>query len=70
MNRIKVKSKNIKSIGYDEEKEILEIEFMKGEIYHYLDVDVVTFNDLMTADSHGRYFYSKIKGVKKYERKS
>ena len=35
MERIRVKSGTIRSIGYDESTKILEIEFQQGGIYRY-----------------------------------
>lgn len=65
MERESVKSKNIASIGYDETSEILEIEFISGGIYHYLDVPSFVYDELMDAESHGKYFAANIKD--KYE---
>ena len=61
MNRVDVQSSNIRSIGYDEKQEVLEIEFMIGAVYEYKAVDVITFNDLMKSDSKGRFFAANIK---------
>jgi len=59
MNRVPVSSSNIKSIGYD--NGTLEIEFNAGAVYQYSDVDVITFNNLMEADSVGSFFTQNIK---------
>ncbi len=56
MERQSVRSSNIASIGYDEINEILEIVFLSGGIYQYLDVPVYVYEELMDADSHGKYF--------------
>ncbi|KKM75635.1 hypothetical protein LCGC14_1388250 [marine sediment metagenome] len=64
MQRKQVKSSNIVSIGYDETKKVLEIEFNNG-VYQYIKVPVEIFKGLMSAESHGKYFYLNIKG--KYE---
>ncbi|MFC4739036.1 KTSC domain-containing protein [Flavobacterium ponti] len=61
MERETVKSSNIASIGYDETTEILEIEFLSGGIYQYLDVPYYMYEELMNADSHGKYFIAYIK---------
>jgi hypothetical protein len=60
-----VRSSNISSIGYDEKNEILEIEFLSGGIYQYLDVPVNVYEELMDADSHGKYFNEYIKEIYK-----
>lgn len=69
MERQTVNSSNISSIGYDEENEILEIEFKKGEIYQYFDVPYEVYDELMNAESHGKYLAANIKNVYKYEKK-
>ena len=47
-----VESSNFASIGYDLEKEILEIEFNHGGVYQYFDVPQSVYEELMNADSH------------------
>ena len=61
MERIIVKSSNLKSVGYDEKKEILEIEFHKGGIYQYFNVPKHIYETLMDASSLGKYHYRFIK---------
>lgn len=61
MNRQSVESSNLASIGYDAENEILEIEFNHGGVYQYFDVPENVYEELMNADSHGRYFVHNIK---------
>lgn len=61
MKRQSVESSNIASIGYDAENEILEIEFNHGGVYQYIDVPENVYEELMNADSHGRYFVHNIK---------
>lgn len=66
MKRTTVESSNLASVGYDEGSETLEIEFQNGGIYEYYDVEKSTFDALMTAESHGRYFIANIKGEYDY----
>lgn len=61
MERTEVSSSNIESIGYDESKEILEIEFKRGNIYQYKGVPDNIFQNLLRAGSHGKYFNVHIK---------
>lgn len=61
MKRTDVDSSMLNSVGYDEKKKILKVEFNHGGIYEYYDVEKETFNDLMSADSLGRYFINNIK---------
>jgi len=68
MKRTKVESSNLASIGYDEENEILEIEFNHGGIYQYFDVPKEEYEALMNADSHGKYFVANIREDYEYEK--
>lgn len=61
MDRIKVASSDISSVGYDSSKQVLEIEFLKGSIYQYSNVSFSLYNSLMGADSKGKYFNQFIK---------
>ena len=38
------------SVGYDEQSQILEIEFTGGEVYRYLDVPASVFHELMSVN--------------------
>ena len=67
MYRENVLSSSIKSVGYDSENEILEIEFRRGAIYQYSEVSLETVNELMLADSTGSYFSKNIARNYKYK---
>ena len=56
MNRERVSSSSIKSVGYDPDAEILEVEFLKSGIYHYFDVPSRIYEDLINAFSKGKYY--------------
>src|SRR5204863_285531 len=58
-----VVSKGIASIGYSKRLHILEIEFVNGAVYRYLQVAPSVHRDLMTADSKARYYDANIKGT-------
>lgn len=68
MERRRVESSNIASIGYDEATETLEIEFNNGSMYHYYDVPAHIYSGLMSADSHGKYLAANIKGYYRYSK--
>lgn len=64
--RTPVSSASIASVGYDPEKQILEIEFLHGAIYQYFDVPKEVYEELMNAGSHSSYFNYGIKNIFKY----
>lgn len=68
MERQKVQSSNLASIGYDEENQLLEIEFNHGGVYEYFDVPNDVYEELMNASSHGKYFISEIKDSYDYNK--
>ncbi len=61
MQRQNVSSSDIASIGYDQNLFILEIEFLSGGIYQYINVPSSIFQGIMSASSHGVYFHQYIK---------
>ena len=60
--RESVASKGIASIGYSKRLHILEIEFVNGAVYRYLEVAPSVYRDLMSADSKAGYYDRNIKG--------
>ena len=67
IKRIPVASSNIASVGYDAEKQILEMEFHHGAIYQYFDVPKEVYDGLMSAGSIGSYFMHNIKNKYQYQ---
>lgn len=61
MDLIKVESGNLNRVGW--EKENLLIEFKSKEKYLYQNVSREIFEKLLTSESKGKFFHSKIKGV-------
>jgi len=64
MKRQTVDSSFIKSVGYDEEKKVLEIAF-KGRpqpVTQYNGVTRAKFKNFVSASSKGSYFNKRIKG--------
>ena len=50
MDREKVRSSNLKSVGYNPSNSILEVEFQSGRIYHYLKVPFEIYDALMILE--------------------
>lgn len=66
--RTPVASSSVRSVGYDEAENSLEIEFQSGGIYRYADVPRDTYEGLLSAASHGSYFHDHIRGQYDYHR--
>jgi lysyl-tRNA synthetase class 2 len=61
MKRIAVDSSGIQTIGYDQVKKILEVEFINDHVYRYRDVPEMLYVRLMKAPSKGAFFNKKIR---------
>jgi len=68
MDRQPVQSSNLRSIGYDQNTNTIEIEFNDGGIYQYFNVPESIYLALMEAVSKGTYFHDNIKQRYKYKR--
>ena len=68
MNRQRVSSSSIRSIGYDPDTKILEIELRNGGIYQYFRVPADEHASLVSAASIGRYYSKIIKPAYKFRR--
>lgn len=55
MDMVAVESSNIAAIGYDVNSSVLEIEFKNGSAYEYYDVPQYEHDNLMGAESKGKY---------------
>jgi hypothetical protein len=78
MERVKVKSSIIRSVGYDSETRLLEIEFKNKQVGRFINIPPETFERMMKASSIGGYFIEHIRdrypvaisGIKKKRRSS
>jgi hypothetical protein len=61
LERQSVKSAILRSVGYDEGKKILEIEFQNGLVYQFSAVPTKVYVDLMHSGEIGRYFSEKVR---------
>jgi hypothetical protein len=59
--RIHVRSSALATIGYSKRRHILEIEFVNGAVYRYLDVPPSVYRDLIAAESKARFYDWNIK---------
>ena len=62
MERMRIKSSDLRSVGYDEVPQILDIEFPHGGIYQYFGVPKKIYDDLIkSVSSHGQFHTRYIK---------
>ena len=57
-----VLSTEIEWIGYEQKRNMLQVEFIEGGTYQYDNVPSVVYEDFLNAPSHGRFFETEIKG--------
>jgi hypothetical protein len=60
VERKRLNNSKIRSAGYDERSQTLEIEFSNGEVLQYLRVSHETFRRLMAAPNAAAYFEDNI----------
>lgn len=68
MNKLNVVSTNVKSIGYDNGTQTLEVEFLNGRVYQYYGVPEHMHGQFMQASSKGKFFHAYIKDQYPYSR--
>jgi len=61
MRRYVVDSSVIEVVAFDEETSVLQITFRTGRVYDYYDVPARVVEELLAAESQGRYFNTKIR---------
>ena len=61
MERQPVKSRILRSVGYDDTAKNLEIEFQNGLIYQFSDVPPKIHKELMRSEPIGKYFTDKVR---------
>ncbi|HKQ29963.1 MAG TPA: KTSC domain-containing protein [Burkholderiales bacterium] len=68
MDRERVASESIRSVGYDPETRTLEVEFNNNSRYKYFDVPDAVYVALMRAASKGTYINRHIKDFFDYKK--
>ncbi len=62
IRREPVQSSAIAAIGYSKRLRALEIEFMNGAIYRYLDVPDALYRELRSASSKAHFYDDHVRG--------
>jgi hypothetical protein len=61
VERLSVKSRILRSVGYNDSTKILEIEFQTGLLYQYSGVPPKVYADLIHSGEIGKYFSEKVR---------
>lgn len=67
MEMQKVKSSNIVAVGYDDGSKKLRVQFASGT-YEYSSVERQSFDEMMKAESVGKFFISNIRSNHEFKR--
>jgi lysyl-tRNA synthetase class 2 len=54
-------STSLRTVGYDAERQLLQVEFHNRSIYQYFEVPATVYQELMQAPSKGAYFNRSIR---------
>ena len=68
MYRQSVSSSNIRSIGYDAQVAILEVEFTTGDVHQYFNVPEHLYQQFFQASSHGQFLNDHIRYNYRYQK--
>ena len=60
MERRKVNSSKIRSVGYDERSRVLEVEHSDGSIYQYSGVSHEVYRRMMAAPTIASFYHDRI----------
>lgn len=66
MDRVPVQSSNVAEVGYDTATMTLEVAFRNGTVYQYFDIPEVLYQELLHAESVGKFLNTQIKNNYRY----
>lgn len=67
MQPTKLDSSLLASVLYDPHRTHLDVEFRSGQSYRYFNVPASCYQELLAADSKGRYFNRRIRNCFPYQ---
>lgn len=70
MKTVNLESSNLKSVTFDDTKKIQDIKIMfnSGSIYTYKSVPITIIENLIHAESVGKFFNSFIKNIYEFKK--
>jgi len=63
VRRLPIDSTSIVSMGYDEARRLLDIEFLSGDVYRYFEVPAWEYENFLGAPSKGTYLNQEFKAA-------
>ena len=68
MERVRVQSDSLKSVGYDSMTETLEVQFRDGGVFQYYSVPEFLFQRLVRKGAKNAYFEDRVRRQFKFRR--
>lgn len=65
---VSVSSSNLRGVGYDEDTQVMVVEFHNGSKYQVLNTTKEEYDALIGADSVGKHYNQNIKPYKEVQR--
>lgn len=63
-----MQSTAVASVGYDPHSQILEVRYISGDLYAYLEVPAAVYDALLEAPSAGAFVNQEIKPFYRYNK--
>jgi hypothetical protein len=61
MSGVQVRSTNLRSVRYDPDKKLLEVELYANDRYQFFDVPATVYEELLKAESREQFFDRNIR---------
>ncbi|SPF47499.1 conserved hypothetical protein [Candidatus Sulfopaludibacter sp. SbA4] len=61
MQRLDLHSTSLRTVAYQDQRALLELEFRSGAVYRYFGVPAESYQALLRSESKGGYFNSHIR---------
>ncbi|MEZ5007967.1 MAG: KTSC domain-containing protein [Chitinophagales bacterium] len=68
MKRKAITSTELAAVGYDNDKEILEVEFKNGAVYQFQEVPEYEYSAMLKAPLPAKYFNTYIRNDYEFKR--
>lgn len=68
MDRVRVRSESLKSVGYDAMSNTLEVQFKNGRVFQYYMVPPFLYSRLLEANAKGNFVENKVRYHYKFKR--
>lgn len=63
-----IDSTSVAEVGYEQEENLLRVQFQNGSTYDYFDVPADVYEGILRAPSAGRFFNENVSGEFAYQR--